>query len=89
MSDRHFGFSNDDLGVAAETMLSDEQVCKAMLIDALKMADRQEQLTALLNKAITCGQTMAQLILLNRAEHAYALWQSFQSDEEDNADAHS
>lgn len=89
MSDKLYGFASNDLDVAAETMLSDEQVCKAMLLDALKLADRQERLTALLAQVITCGDTMAQLISLNRAEQAYHLWRSFRSEDEDNADTHS
>lgn len=89
MSDEAGGFTAVDLTVAAEAMLDDTQVCKAMLIDALKLADRNENLSALIRQVIVCADTMAQLISLGRAEQAYDLWLSFRSEHEDDADSHS
>lgn len=88
MSDDTYNFE-EHLEETAAKLLDDPQLCKAMLLNVLKLADQYKELRATMQQVMTCGDTMAQLISLNRAEQAYDLWRSFRAEDEDDADAHS
>lgn len=69
---------------AADKLLSDEELCKQLLLDMLKVAKENDELKGLVNQIIGCGDTVAEMIRLGRPQAAMEFWLSFRTEDGEN-----
>lgn len=84
-----FEIEGPEVDEAVKKLLNDADQCKGLLLDVMKVADRNDYLVGMVKHVISVGDLMAEMIRVGRAQMAYDMWDSFRTEQSDDADPHS